>query len=113
LGNGFLARSIDSLDDGDFRRNSPRFRGENLKVNQSRFAPLRDMAETVGVTPAQPALAWLLHQGDDIVPIPGTRTPAHLASNVAAAHIQLDQGTLRRIDEIAPRGLAEGATLLA
>jgi Aldo/keto reductase family len=75
LGNGFLARSIDSLDDGDYRHNSPRFRGENLKVNQNRFAPLRGMAETMGVTAAQLALAWLLHQGDAIVPIPGTRTP--------------------------------------
>ena len=64
------------------------------------------------MTPAQLALAWLLHQADDIVPIPGTRTPSHLDENLAAAGIRLDGPTLARIEELAPAGAAAGAALL-
>ncbi len=113
LGSGFLARPPATLADGDFRRNVPRFQGENLARNVDRFAPLRGLADDLSITPAQLALTWLLHRGDDIVPIPGTRNPEHLASNLAAARIELDAATLARIDEVAPPGLAEGVPLLA
>jgi aryl-alcohol dehydrogenase-like predicted oxidoreductase len=96
----------------DFRTNHPRFRPENLAANRDRYAPLRDIAAQLGVTPAQLALAWILHQGDDIVPIPGTRSPAHLEENLAAADVTLDAATLARIDELAPAGAAAGAALL-
>jgi aryl-alcohol dehydrogenase-like predicted oxidoreductase len=112
LGSGFLAQPITALADGDFRRNVPRFQGENLRRNVDRFAPLRDLAAELSLTPAQLALAWLLHQGDDIVPIPGTRSTDHLASNVAAADARLDAASLARIDEVAPAELAQGAALV-
>jgi aryl-alcohol dehydrogenase-like predicted oxidoreductase len=112
LGNGFLAEPIATLDDGDFRHNAPRFHGENLERNLDRFAPLRGLAEELGITTAQLALAWLLHQGDDVVPIPGTRNRGHLEANIAAAAIGLDAHTLAEIDSLAPAGLAEGAALL-
>jgi aryl-alcohol dehydrogenase-like predicted oxidoreductase len=112
LGNGFLAQPITTLEDGDFRHNAPRFRGENLRRNLDGFAPLRALADDLGITPAQLALAWLLHQGDDIVPIPGTRNHGHLETNIAAADISLDPDTLQRIEEITPAGLASGAALL-
>jgi aryl-alcohol dehydrogenase-like predicted oxidoreductase len=112
LGNGFLARPITALADGDFRNNAPRFQGRNLQRNVDRFAPLRSLAEELGITPAQLALAWLLHQGDDVVPIPGTRDLGHLEANVAAADIELDAETLERIESASPAGLAAGAALL-
>jgi aryl-alcohol dehydrogenase-like predicted oxidoreductase len=111
LGNGFLAQPITTLEDGDFRHNAPRFRADNLRRNLDRFAPLRALADELGVTPAQLALAWLLHRRD-IVPIPGTRNPDHLEANIAAADVSLDEETLRRIEEITPAGLAAGAALL-
>jgi aryl-alcohol dehydrogenase-like predicted oxidoreductase len=114
LGAGFFAGSADSIGKPgeDFRTNSSRFRAENLAANRDRYAPLRELAAELGLTPAQLALAWLLHQGDDVVPIPGTRTPAHLDENLAAADVSLDPGTLARIDELAPAGAAAGASLL-
>jgi aryl-alcohol dehydrogenase-like predicted oxidoreductase len=112
LGNGFLAEPIAALEDGDFRHNAPRFREENLERNRDRFAPLRSLAGELGITPAQLALAWLLHQGADIVPIPGTRNLDHLEANVAAAEVWIDPRTLEEIDRLAPAGLAEGAALL-
>jgi aryl-alcohol dehydrogenase-like predicted oxidoreductase len=112
LGSGFLTGTINSLDKDDFRRNNPRFAGENLAKNRDRFAPFMDIAEELGVTPAQLALAWLLHQGEDIVPIPGTRRPERIDENARASEIRLDSAILRRIDELAPPGLAHGATLV-
>ena len=73
LGSGFLSGTVSSLSKDDFRHNNPRFAGENLNMNRHRFLPLLQLAEELGVTPAQLALAWLLHQGQDIFPIPGTR----------------------------------------
>ena len=86
LGSGFLAGSADSIgaEGEDFRANAPRFQAGNLAANRDRFAPLRGLAEELELTPAQLALAWLLHQGDHIVPIPGTRTPSHLDENLAS-----------------------------
>jgi aryl-alcohol dehydrogenase-like predicted oxidoreductase len=112
LGAGFLAGAVEQLSDDDFRTNHPRFSRENLAANRDRFAPLRDLAAELDVTPAQLALAWLLHQADDIVPIPGTRTPGHLDENLAAADVRLDAATLVRIEELAPAGAAAGSALL-
>ncbi|MCW3064712.1 MAG: aldo/keto reductase [Solirubrobacterales bacterium] len=111
LGSGFLAGRPD-LGADDFRHNSPRFEGENLERNVDRFAPLRALADEIAVTPAQLALAWLLHQGDDIVPIPGTRSVEHLDANLAAAEVHLSREALARIEEVAPADLAAGRSLL-
>jgi aryl-alcohol dehydrogenase-like predicted oxidoreductase len=114
LGAGFLAGSADQIGRAgeDFRSNHPRFRPENLAANRDRFAPLRELAAELEVTPAQLALAWLLHQSENIVPIPGTRTSAHLDENLAAAGVRLDAETLARIEQLAPAGAAAGPSLL-
>jgi len=112
LGGGFLTGEVKSLAEDDFRQNNPRYTGDNLDINRDRFAPLMQLAKDFRITPAQLALSWLLHQGEDIIPIPGTRKPERLEENAASANVQLDAETLAQIDEIAPAGLAEGATLL-
>ncbi len=110
-GSGFLTGTVAQVADGDFRRHHPRFQGENLRRNPERFAPLSDLAADKGVSTAQPALAWLLHQGPDVVPIPGTRDPDRIAENAAAA-VGLSEDELRRIEEIAAPGTAVGAALI-
>lgn len=112
LGAGFLTGGVAALDGSDFRSNNPRFAGENLTTNRERFAPLTQLAAENGVTPAQLALAWLLHKGPEVIPIPGTRSINHLEENAVATGITLDTQTMQRIDAIARPGLAEGATLL-
>jgi aryl-alcohol dehydrogenase-like predicted oxidoreductase len=114
LGAGFFAGSADRIGAAgeDFRSNHPRFRPENLSANRDRYAPLRGLAADLGITPAQLALAWLLHQGEDIVPIPSTRSADHLDENLAAAGVTLDDATLARIDALAPAGAAAGSALL-
>ena len=114
LGSGFFAGSADAIGapGEDFRTNAPRFRPENLAANRDRYAPLRELAAEQGITPAQLALAWLLSRGHDVVPIPGTRTPAHLDENLAAAEVRLDDETLERIEAVAPAGAAAGASLI-
>ena len=112
LGSGFLTGTVENLDKNDFRRNNPRFAGENLAKNRNRFAPFMHIAKALNVTPAQLALAWLLHQGKDIFPIPGTRRQERIDENAKAADIHLDSETLKRINELARPGLAEGATLV-
>lgn len=114
LGAGFFAGSADRIGAAgeDFRSNHPRFAPENLPANRDRFAPLRAIAGELGISPAQLALAWILAQGEDMVPIPSTRTPGHLDENLAAAGVALDADVLRRIDEVAPVGAAAGAALL-
>jgi aryl-alcohol dehydrogenase-like predicted oxidoreductase len=114
LGAGFFAGSMSGIGSpgDDFRTNHPRFRPANLAANRDRYAPLRGLAAELDITPAQLALAWLLHQGDDVVPIPGTRTPEHLDENLAAADVVLDAATLARIDGVAPAGAAAGSSLL-
>jgi aryl-alcohol dehydrogenase-like predicted oxidoreductase len=111
LGRGFLTgrfRTLDDLPPGDFRRGSPRFQGENFQKNLRLVERIREMAAERKVKPSQLALAWVLAQGKDVVPIPGTTTRAHLEENVAAVGIQLSKEDLARIDEIAPRGAAAG-----
>lgn len=112
LGGGFLTGTVQKLEEGDFRNNNPRFSAENFKTNQDRFSPLYDIAKDLNISPAQLALAWLLHQGDDVFPIPGSRRQGRLKENAAAIDIRLDQATLNRIDEIASPGVTAGATLL-
>jgi aryl-alcohol dehydrogenase-like predicted oxidoreductase len=111
LGRGFLTGQIQRFEDlpeGDYRRNSPRFQGENFKKNLELVDQVKEIADEKGVTPSQLALAWLLHQGEDIVPIPGTKRRKYLEENVAAVEIRLTDEDLRRIEEAAPKGAASG-----
>jgi len=112
LGGGFLTGTVRELEASDFRNRNPRFSQENLGANRDRFAPLADLARSMGITPAQLALAWVLHQGEDFAPIPGTRRPERIDENVAAAGIRLGQDLLARIDALAPAGLAAGRPML-
>ena len=111
LGRGFLSgaiRSVDDLDPGDFRRHSPRFQGENFQKNLELVNRVRELAADRTVTPSQLALAWVLAQGDDVVPIPGTKRRRYLEENVAAAGIHLSGDDMRALDEAAPAGSAAG-----
>lgn len=111
LGRGFLTGDITRFEDlaeDDYRRYSPRFQGENFAKNLELVARIRDMAASKGCTPSQLALAWALTQGDDIVPIPGTKRRKYLEENAAAAGLTLSPEDLERIREIAPPGAAAG-----
>jgi aryl-alcohol dehydrogenase-like predicted oxidoreductase len=111
LGRGFLAgrfHRIDELAPDDWRRGSPRFQGENFARNLALVEQVRTIAEHKGCTPSQLALAWLLAQGPDIVPIPGTSSRARLEENVAAVDLQLSHQDLERIASIAPAGTVAG-----
>jgi aryl-alcohol dehydrogenase-like predicted oxidoreductase len=111
LGRGFLTgriQSPDDFDEDDFRRTSPRFQGENFRKNMQLVERVREIAAEKGVTPGPLALAWLLHQGEDIVPIPGTKRRKYLEENAAATDIELTGEDLKRIEEVAPRGVAAG-----
>lgn len=112
LGRGFLTgrfRSPDDLAADDWRRNHPRFQGENFTKNLELVARVQEIAKEKKVTPGQLALAWVLAQGQDIVPIPGTTKRAHLEENARAVDIVLTPEDLRRIDAVAPKGVATGA----
>jgi len=112
LGRGFLTGAIKSEDDlaaDDFRRSNPRFQGENFRKNLALVSELEAMARAKGCTAAQLALAWVLAQGEHIVPIPGTRRIDRLEENVAATEITLTADELERLDGIAPKGAAAGA----
>jgi aryl-alcohol dehydrogenase-like predicted oxidoreductase len=111
LGRGFLSgqiRSLDDLPDGDFRRSNPRFTGENFTRNLDTVDRVTEIAKEKGCTASQLALAWVLAQGDDIVPIPGTKRAHYLDENLAAAEISLTDEELSRIDEVAPKGGTAG-----
>ncbi len=111
LGRGFLTgrfRRLEDLPEGDYRRNSPRFQGENFRKNLELVKRVEQIAMVKRVTPSQIALAWLLHQGKDIVPIPGTKHRKYLEENAGAEDIKLTAGDLARIDAAAPRGFAAG-----
>jgi aryl-alcohol dehydrogenase-like predicted oxidoreductase len=104
LGRGFLTgtiRSLDQLDESDFRRFNPRFEGDNLEANIRIVEQVDAVANEVGAAPGQVALAWLLAQGDDIAPIPGTRRIANLEQNVAADAIELTDAQLAALDAVA------------
>ena len=111
LGRGFLNgrfRRPEDLPEGDFRRSSPRFQGENFARNVALLERVRELAAARGVKPSQLALAWVLAQGPDVAPIPGTTTRAHLEENAAAVTIALSREERARIDEVAPRGAFAG-----
>jgi aryl-alcohol dehydrogenase-like predicted oxidoreductase len=111
LGRGFLTGQIRSYEDfapDDFRRTSPRFQGENFAKNLELVDRIRTIAGEKSCTASQLALAWVLAQGDDIVPIPGTKHRRYLEENARAADIRLSPADLKRIDEIAPKGAAAG-----
>ena len=111
LGRGFLTgrfQSPDDLPEDDWRRHNPRFQGENFEKNLDLVDAVEAMAADKEVAPAQLALAWVLHQGNDVVPIPGTTNPKHLEDNVAALQVDLTDDDLDRLDEIAPQGAAAG-----
>ncbi len=112
LGAGFLTGTVTTLAPNDFRQHNPRYGAQNMATNTERFAPLAQLAAELSMTPAQLALAWLLHQGNDVVPIPGTRKSARIDENARAASMRLDEAQLRRLDKLAQPGLAEGATLI-
>ena len=105
LGRGFLSgrfTSPDQLEDNDFRKSGPRFTGENLDANLKLAQKLADIAEEKQVTPAQLAIAWVLAQGEDIVPIPGTKRRTYLEQNAGAADVHLTEDDLRRIEAELP-----------
>jgi aryl-alcohol dehydrogenase-like predicted oxidoreductase len=111
LGRGFLTGQIRTPEDfapDDYRRSSPRFMGENFERNLELVERVFEIAAEKDVTPSQLALAWLLRQGDDIVPIPGTKRVRYVEENLAAADIELTAEDLARIEEAAPRGAAAG-----
>lgn len=111
LGRGFLTgqiRSVDDLAADDFRRSSPRFQGENFQKNLDLVREIEAMAREKGCTPAQLALAWVLAQGDDIAPIPGTKRRRYLEENVGTLSVRLTAEDLARIDRIMPPGAAAG-----
>ena len=111
LGRGFLTGQIRRFEDfapDDFRRMNPRFQGDNFQRNLDLVDRLLEIAREKQCTPAQLALAWLLAQGDDIVPIPGTRRPHRLEENMRAIEVELSAADLRRIDAVAPKGATAG-----
>ncbi|MER6613685.1 aldo/keto reductase [Streptomyces xantholiticus] len=111
LGSGFLSGAVSEVKEGDFR-NAPRFAAANLQANNDRFAPVRGIAAELSITPAQLALAWLLHQDEHAVPIPGSRTPAHIRENLAAGTVKLSQDVQDRLAAILLATEVEGGTLL-
>lgn len=111
LGRGFLAGKFKKLEDipeDDYRRHSPRFQGENFQKNLDLVDKIQNMATKKDCTPSQLALAWLLAQGDDIVPIPGTKKRKYLEENVRAVNISFTKQELEEIESIAPQGIAAG-----
>jgi aryl-alcohol dehydrogenase-like predicted oxidoreductase len=111
LGRGFLAgqfKKFDDLAEDDYRRFSPRFQGENFRKNLDLVAEVESMAREKKCEPAQIALAWVLAQGDDIIPIPGTKRRKYLEQNVAALDLKLTPDELRRLSDLFPTGVASG-----
>lgn len=111
LGRGFLAGNVkraEEYPEDDYRRGDPRYQGENFDANMRAAGAVRDIAARKGATPAQVALAWLLHKGDDIVPIPGTKRRNYLEENVAAANMELSDDEMRELDAALPPGAVAG-----
>jgi aryl-alcohol dehydrogenase-like predicted oxidoreductase len=112
LGRGFLTGAVRTPDDfaaDDFRRNSPRFMGENFGRNLDLVARVEELARRKGWTPSQVALAWLLAQGDDVIPIPGTKQVKYLEENLRARDVELSQAELETLDAVFSPGAASGA----
>jgi len=112
LGRGFLTGQLKSLDDfanDDYRRNSPRFQGANFTKNLELIEKLKEIASKKGITAGQLALAWVLAQGDDIVPIPGTKRRRYLEENIAAGSVLINPSEMADIIKALPKGAAAGA----
>jgi aryl-alcohol dehydrogenase-like predicted oxidoreductase len=112
LGRGFLTGQFKRFEDlapDDYRRNSPRFQGSNFQKNLDLVAHIQRLAGRKGCTPAQLALAWVLAQGNDIVPIPGTKRRKYLEENLKALDVRLTRDDLREIDRVAPKDAAAGS----
>ncbi|MBX5479216.1 MAG: aldo/keto reductase [Pyrinomonas methylaliphatogenes] len=112
LGRGFLTgrfKSFEDLPEDDYRRNHPRFQGENFQKNLDLVKRVEEIAAEKGCTPAQLALAWVLAQGEDIVPIPGTKRRQYLEENIGALDVRLTEDDLRRIEAVFPKGATAGA----
>jgi aryl-alcohol dehydrogenase-like predicted oxidoreductase len=112
LGRGFLTgrfRTFEEIPEGDYRRNSPRFQGENFRKNLELVRRVEEIASAKRCTPAQLALAWLLSRGEDVVPIPGSKSRARLEENAKALGVALTADELMQIEEAAPKGIAAGA----
>ena len=112
LGRGFLTGQIKRFEDfaaDDYRRISPRFQGDNFAHNLELVKRVQAMAREKGCTPGQLALAWVLAQGEDVIPIPGTKRRSYLEENVAATEVTLTPEELQRVDEVVPRDFATGA----
>lgn len=112
LGAGFLTGTLATLEEGDFRNHNPKLQGDNLQSNTERLKGILAIADALGITPAQLALAWLLAQDDCILPIPGTRQKARIDENLAAADVQLNPDVLKELNTLAPIGTFKGATLV-
>lgn len=112
LGRGFLTGRFQSPDDfseNDFRKYNPRFQGENFIKNLLLVGKVKDLAKKRGITPAQLALAWVINQGNDIIPIPGTTKIEHIEENFKATEIKLTDEELKQLEEIFPKGAASGS----
>ncbi len=112
LGRGFLTGAItnpEDFADDDYRRNSPRFQEDNFSKNLRLVEKVRELATTIGCTPGQLALAWVLAQGEDLVPIPGTKRRTYLEENAGAVDLVLTQSQLAELDSIFPNGAAAGS----
>ncbi|GAM66589.1 aldo/keto reductase [Vibrio sp. JCM 19236] len=112
LGAGFLTGKVQKLDENDFRNNNPKMQGDNFVSNLERLEKIKAIAAEYDITPAQLALAWLVAQGDNIIPIPGSRKISRIDENLGALDVTLSQETLAELDEIAPIGAFKGATLV-
>jgi aryl-alcohol dehydrogenase-like predicted oxidoreductase len=111
LGRGFLTGEVkraEEYPEDDFRRNDPRYQGENYDANVKAAGTVRDIADALNAKPGQIALAWLLHKGDDVVPIPGTKRRAYLEENVAAVGINLDAAQMKALDDALAPGTVAG-----
>jgi aryl-alcohol dehydrogenase-like predicted oxidoreductase len=111
LGRGFLTGEVkraEEYPEGDFRRGDPRYQGENFDANMRAAETVREVAQSLGVKPGQVAIAWLLHKGPDIVPIPGTKRVKYLEENVAAAQVTLDAAQMQTLDEALALGKVAG-----
>ena len=111
LGRGFLSGAIRSPEDlapDDFRRHNPRFEGDNFRKNLELVDRVKELADRRGVKPGQVALAWVLAQGDDVVPIPGTKRRTYLQENIEAVDLKLSEDELQALDEAAPKGATAG-----
>jgi aryl-alcohol dehydrogenase-like predicted oxidoreductase len=112
LGRGFLTGQIKKFEDlatDDYRRTAPRFQGENFQRNLDLVSRVSEIAQEKRCSPAQLALAWVLAQGEHVVPIPGTKRRKYLRENVEAVDVMLDADDLERIDEVAPKNIAAGS----